>query len=190
MGWKQNVKYFLGFTRSRLKHIGTEGNVYIGKNVHAVGKRIVLGRDVCIRPYVDLWSSGEGIEIGEGSEVGERCRLSIANHLRIGRKVLLSPNVYITDCDHAYENIEIPVISQGIVQSKNRVEIKDGTYVGINSVIIGNVTIGVHCVIGANSVINKSIPDYCVAVGSPAKVIKRYDHKTQKWENMLHKDKI
>ena len=81
-------------------------------------------------------------------------------------------NVYITDCDHEYRNIKIPVIDQGIVQRGQRVSIGEGSYIGINAVIVGNVKIGKHCVIGANSVVTKDVPDYCVAVGSPARVIK------------------
>lgn len=50
--------------------------------------------------------------------------------------------------------------------------IGEGSYIGINLVIVGNVKIGKHCVIGANSVVTKDVPDYCVAVGSPARVIK------------------
>lgn len=107
-----------------------------------------------------------------GSEIGERCRISIANSLEIGEKVLLSPNVYITDCDHEYCNIKILVIDQGIVQRGQRVSIGEGSYIGINAVIVGNVKIGQHCVIGANSVVTKDVPDYCVAVGSPTRVIK------------------
>lgn len=120
--------------------------------------------------------SGQGggaVRIGEGSEVGERCRISIANSLKIGKKVLLSPNVYITDCDHEYRNVVVPVIDQGIVQKGQKVSIGDGSYIGINAVIVGNVEIGKHCVIGANSVVTKDVPDYSVAVGSPAKVIKK-----------------
>ena len=89
--------------------------------------------------------------------------------------MLLSPNVYITDCDHEYRNLGVPVIDQGIVQKGQTVSIGDGSYVGINTVIVGNVKIGKHCVIGANSVVTKDVPDYCVAVGSPAKVIKRIE---------------
>lgn len=63
-------------------------------------------------------------------------------------------------------------MDQGIVQRGQKVSIGDGSYVGINSVIVGNVNIGKHCVIGANSVVTKDVPEYCVAVGSPAKVIK------------------
>lgn len=93
----------------------------------------------------------------------------------IGEKVLLSPNVYITDCDHEYRNIDIPVIDQGITQKGQTVFIGDGSYIGINAVIVGNVKIGKHCVIGANSIVTRDIPDYCVAVGSPAKIIKKYE---------------
>lgn len=86
--------------------------------------------------------------------------------------MLLSPNVYITDCDHEYRNLGIPVIEQSIVQKGQTVTIGDGSYIGINVVIVGNVKIGKHCVIGANSVVTKDVSDYCVAVGSPTKVIK------------------
>lgn len=48
----------------------------------------------------------------------------------------------------------------------------DTTGIGMNSVSVGNVNIGKHCVIGANSVVTKDVPEYCVAVGSPTKVIK------------------
>ena len=117
--------------------------------------------------------------IGKGSEIGERCRISIANSLTIGSKVLISPNVYITDCDHEYRNIDIPIMDQGIVQKGQKVSIGDESYIGINSVIVGNVKIGKHCVIGANSVVTRDVPDYCITVGSPIKIIKK--HEKSSW---------
>ena len=81
--------------------------------------------------------------------------------------------MYITDCDHEYRDINVPVIDQGIVQRGQMVSIGEGSYIGINAVIVGNVKIGKHCAIGANSVVTKDVPDYCVAVGSPARVIKK-----------------
>lgn len=150
-----------------------EKNVYIGKHCALKGKsNIVLDDGVTVRPYAQIWSGGGTVRIGRGSEIGERCRISIANSLEIGEKVLLSPNVYITDCDHEYRNIDVPVIEQGIVQKGQAVSIGDGSYIGINTVIVGNVKIGKHCVIGANSVVTKDVPDYSVAVGIPARVIK------------------
>lgn len=132
--------------------------------------------------YPNLVWGGGTVRIGKGSEIGERCRISIANSLDIGEQVLLSPNVYITDCDHEYRNIDVSVINQGIVQRGQKVSIGGGSYIGINAVIVGNVKIGNHCVIGANSVVTKDVPDYCVAVGSPAKILKRYNLETQLWE--------
>lgn len=171
---KSIVKTLVGEVRAKWFQVQTGKNVYIGKHCGLKGKQnIILEEATTVRPYAQIWSGGT-VRIGQGSEIGERCRISIANSLYIGEKVLLSPNVYITDCDHEYRNIDIPVIDQGIIQKEQKVFIGEGSYIGINAVIVGNVKIGRHCVIGANSVITKDVPDYCVAVGSPAKVIKRY----------------
>ena len=61
-------------------------------------------------------------------------------------------------------------------------EIGDGSWLGTHVVIAGNVKIGKHCVIGANSVVTKDIPDYCVAAGIPAKIIKKYNFDTCTWD--------
>ena len=181
---KELIKHFFGKIRSLKFGISAEKNVYIGKHCDFKGKKnIQLKRDVTIRPYVQIWSGGGTVKILEGSEIGERCRISIANSLEIGKKVLLSPNVYITDCDHEYRDVNVAVIDQGVNQKNQNVSIGDGSYIGINSVIVGNVSIGKHCVIGANSVATKNVPDYCVAVGSPAKVIRKYDFEINEWKN-------
>ena len=171
---KTAVKSLLGKIQAKRFQVQAGKNVYIGKHCSLKGKHHITLEDcVTVRPYAQIWSGGGGtVKIGRGSEIGERCRISIANSLEIGKKVLLSPNVYITDCDHEYRNIKIPVIDQGIVQRGQRVSIGEGSYIGINAVIVGNVKIGKHCVIGANSVVTKDVPDYCVAVGSPTRVIK------------------
>lgn len=170
---KAVVKSFIGKVHAKRFQVQAGKNVYIGKHCALKGKsNIVLDDGVTVRPYAQIWSGGGTVRIGRGSEIGERYRISIANSLEIGEKVLLSPNVYITDCDHEYRNIDVPVIEQGIVQKGQAVSIGDGSYIGINTVIVGNVKIGKHCVIGANSVVTKDVPDYSVAVGIPARVIK------------------
>lgn len=64
------------------------------------------------------------------------------------------------------------------------VQIGDETWVGIHASVIGPVKIGKHCVIGANSVVTNNIPDYSVAVGVPARVIKNYNFKKKQWESI------
>ena len=170
---KTAVKSLLGKIQAKRFQVQAGKNVYIGKHCSLKGKHHITLEDcVTVRPYAQIWLGGGTVKIGRGSEIGERCRISISNSLEIGKKVLLSPNVYITDCDHEYRNIDIPVIDQGIVHRGQSVSIGEGSYIGINAVIVGNVKIGKHCVIGANSVVTKDVPDYCVAVGSPARVIK------------------
>lgn len=145
-------------------------------------KQYCLGRRCNSAPLYPNLVGGGTVRIGRGSEIGERCRISIANSLEIGEKVLFSPNVYITDCDHEYRNVDIPVIDQGVVQKGQKVSIGEGSYIGINAVIVGNVKIGKHCVIGANSVVTKDVPDFCVAVGGPAKILRKCNKDTGEWE--------
>ena len=183
MSIKSGIKSFVGKIRKMRFKISRFGKgSYIGRHCNiSGGKTITIGEKVTIRPFVDLWSNGKGIVIGDETEIGKGLRISIKNSIDIGKEVLISPNVYITDCDHRYDIIEVSVLKQGVLESNNTIVIGDGSFIGINTVIIGNISIGKHCVIGANSVVTKSVPEYCVAVGNPAKVIKRYDFENRKW---------
>lgn len=117
--------------------------------------------------------------------IGDRCVFGYNNHItairdvRIGNSVLTANNVYISDNVHGYEDINTPVIDQP-VKFKGMTEIGDGCWIGENACIIG-ARIGRNCVIGANAVVTRDIPDYCVAVGAPARVIRRYDTATRQW---------
>ena len=64
---------------------------------------------------------------------------------------------------------------------EQEVQIGEGSWLGENVCVMG-VSIGKHCVVGANSVVTKDFPDYCVIVGAPAKIIKRYCFEQQKWK--------
>jgi acetyltransferase-like isoleucine patch superfamily enzyme len=92
----------------------------------------------------------------------------------------MAEKVYISDNIHAYKDVTKPIMHQPIVH-KGNVYIGDNSWIGESVSIIG-ANIGKHCVIGANSVVTHDIPDYCVAVGSPAKVIKRYNFDINQWE--------
>jgi acetyltransferase-like isoleucine patch superfamily enzyme len=84
--------------------------------------------------------------------------------------------VYITDQNHGYERIDIPISMQ--TQPEKMVSIGDGSWIGAGSVILPGSEIGKHVAIGANSVVNGVIPDFSVAVGSPARVVKRYSQES------------
>ncbi len=118
--------------------------------------------------------------IGDGTYIGRFSHIYATSKIEIGNKVLMADKVYISDNLHSYENIEIPVIDQPIKQT-NQVIIGDGAWLGENACVIG-ASVGKNSVIGANSIVNKDIPDYCVAIGSPAIIIKRYNFETRQWQ--------
>ena len=80
---------------------------------------------------------------------------------------------------HGYEDITKPIKKQPIIQKKE-VIVGDNSWIGENVCIIG-AKVGKHCIVGANSVVTRDVPDYSVVVGSPARIIKRYDFEKQEW---------
>ena len=145
------------------------------------GKGVVIQKDCWLNIAFQNPEVGPMIVIGEGTNIGRRSTVSAANRIVIGRHVLIAPNVFITDTHHAYQKVGIPVMQQGITTHQDRVSIGDESWIGINSVVMGNVKVGRHCVIGANSVVNRDIPDYSVAAGNPARVVKTLDVRTGRW---------
>lgn len=143
------------------------------------GKNAVIQRGCWLNIAFNNPAPGPMIVINEGTNIGRRCIISAANKIIIGMNVLIAPNVFIADTHHEYQKLGIPIMHQGITTHSDQITIGDETWIGINTVIMGNVKVGKHCVIGANSVVNKDIPDYCAAVGNPAKVVKVFDVKTE-----------
>ena len=119
--------------------------------------------------------------IKKGSLVGNYCHIVCTKSITIFENVLIADKVYISDNLHEYRDVLTPILSQPLKQLKD-VEIGSGSWVGENVCIMG-AKIGRNCVIGANSVVNKDIPDYCIAVGSPAFIVKRYCLENQCWKN-------
>lgn len=122
------------------------------------------------------------LKIGNGCYIGNFSHIYATKSILIEDDVLIADKVYIADNAHGYENMEIPIVQQPIVQ-KNTVRIGEGSWIGENVCIIAS-NIGRHSVIGANSVVTKDIPDYCVAVGNPAKIIKKFNPETKCWEKV------
>lgn len=147
-----------------------------------LGSDVVINRDCWIGVVSDpddeiatkLW-------IGNDSAIGMGSTLSAAESIVLEDHVLLARNVYISDHGHEFSNIEVPIKHQGITKPQP-VKIGRSTWLGQNVVVLPGVTIGEHCVIGANSVVRSSIPAYSVAVGVPARVVRRFNPASAQWE--------
>jgi acetyltransferase-like isoleucine patch superfamily enzyme len=148
---------------------------------------IKMGEDVFIRAHcriegVTRYNDKEFspcIIIRNGVSIEQNLHLTCAGKISIGNDTAIAANVSITDITHPYIDISRSIEKQDIEVSF--VEIGPECKIYNNVVILPGVTIGRHCVLGANSVVNKDIPDYSVAVGVPAKVVKRYDFETKTW---------
>lgn len=115
--------------------------------------------------------------------IGDDCIIGLGSVLigpvAIGHHVMLAQHVVISGLNHEYQDITIPIKSQGI--TKAPIVIGDNTWIGANSVITAGVTIGKNCVVAGGSVVTRDIPDYTVVAGTPARVLKQYDSKSQSW---------
>ena len=184
---KKLLKFLLGYVKCKRHHIHSIGNCYIGNGKIINKGNFFLGNGIIIRPSTDIYLHRKEsiLKIGDNTEIGNHSTISSNVGIILGNGVLTGPHVFIADHNHKYENPCIPIYRQGVdCKSDTFLKIDDGTWIGTNVVIVGGVHIGRNCVIGANSVVTKDIPDYCVAVGSPAKVIKRYNFETQCWEKV------
>ena len=125
------------------------------------------------------------IIIEEGVSIEQNLHLTCANEVIIGKETTISANVFITDIDHNYNQINKSVLYQGLDVKKT--SIGEYSFIGIGVKIMAGVNIGKNCIIGANAVVTTDIPEYSVAVGIPAKVIKKYDFKEKRWKKVSEK---
>lgn len=159
--------------------IGLRTKIYNPSQLQINGD-VRIFNDCVLNPH-----GGGKIILGKNVDVGAFSNLSANNLIEIGNNVLLAPNVFISDHNHAYEQPNLPIREQGQREHDAVVIIGADSWIGKNVVIVGNVRIGKHCVIGANSVVVGDVLDYSVAVGSPARPIKRFDQNVQKWERVV-----
>ena len=124
-------------------HVGDGTSIRCHEGSLRIGAKVVFGCDVVVNSYLDV---------------------------EIGAATLIADSVYIVDFDHRTSELHLPIKDQGIVKSP--VHIGPGGWVGTKATVLRGTRIGRGCVIGANSVVRGSVPDYAVAVGSPARVVR------------------
>lgn len=178
---------YLLINRYQFKGIGKGCRIFSPLKINGK-KNIQFGNDIVVEYKTWLtalpikYGDTAMLEIGDGTNLGHFNHIYATKSIKIGKHVLTADRVYISDNLHSYEDVTIPIIHQPVKQV-GEVEIGDGSWIGEGVCIIG-AKIGKGCVVGANAVVTKDIPDYCVAVGAPAEVIKQYNHDTKKWEKV------
>lgn len=146
-----------------------------------LSKRVVFGHDVNIQGRVQLSHSvilDDNVEVRNltkedlfiGSNVSINRNTVIRGKVHIGKDCSIAPNCMIVGANHCFDKIDVNIKQQG--GSYKGIVIQPNVWIGANTVVLDGVTIGTGSVIGAGSVVTKSIPPYSIAVGNPCRVIK------------------
>jgi acetyltransferase-like isoleucine patch superfamily enzyme len=107
--------------------------------------------------------------IGSGTWIGQQCFFHSAGGIQIGRDVGIGPGVKIITSSHQLENIESPILHNGVQFAP--VSIRDNSDIGVGAIVLPGVTIGIGAQIGAGAVVANSVDDYAVVAGVPAKIL-------------------
>jgi carbonic anhydrase/acetyltransferase-like protein (isoleucine patch superfamily) len=142
-----------------------------GENRIALGDGVYIGAGSWLQTLPDNQNQSVAIFIGTGTSIAGSCVISAVRNVYLEEDVLLARNVYIADHSHRYTRMAAPIIAQGLDRVA-AVRIRRGAWLGQNVVVCPGVTIGIGAVVGANSVVNRDVPDYCIAAGAPARVIR------------------
>ena len=133
---------------------------------------IRIDKSAIIFPSVSTVCKFSGwIQIGKNSQINEHCFIQAHQAgIKIGNDVMIGPLTVIHNAVHNFEKIDVPIREQGVYGSP--IVIEDDVWIGANCTIIGGVRIGAHSVIGAHSLVAKSIPPYSIAYGAPCEIRK------------------
>jgi acetyltransferase-like isoleucine patch superfamily enzyme len=153
-----------------------------GRDCVLIGKRssILSGLHIeAIKEYAGV-THQPLIEIGGDVYIGRNAYFTAINKISIGDGSVLSDQVYITDEFHGIDPHAGLIMKQPLT-SKGPVIIGRSCFLGFRASILPGVTLGDHCIVGANSTVTRSFPAYSMVGGSPARLLKRYSPEAQTW---------
>lgn len=130
-----------------------------------------LGEHTYITCTSDMQALGKGIVIGNKSSLGTHGFYGCAGGIEIGENVLIGNFVSMHSENHNFERLDVPIDKQGV--SHKGIKIGNDCWLGAKVTILDGVTIGDGCVIAAGAVVTSNIPDFSIAAGVPAKIIKK-----------------
>lgn len=158
---------------------------YLGPTIALKGiKNITLGEKVRIYPgaRMETYNTGE-IVIEDNCSIGQNFHVtSSEKKLIIGKGSTILGNTFVTNIDHEYINIGVPILEQPM-RVRDTI-IGENCFIGFGASIQAGTKLGKQCIVGTNAVVRGEFPDYCVIVGAPARIVKKYNESTGIWEKV------
>lgn len=183
--FSENVKNIYSILLTKITFPGAR---LIRRPVYIRGKKSIVGGEsltIGYRCRFDLDGIKKTLFIGDNCQFGDNTHIVALENVRIGNNVLIASKVFISDTSHGIykdKNCDNPSTSPNSRKLvKNGVQIGNNVWIGENVVILPGANIGDGCIIGANSVITKTIPNNSIAVGNN-KIIKEFNDKSNRWE--------
>jgi acetyltransferase-like isoleucine patch superfamily enzyme len=147
-----------------------------------IGERVAIRDGIRLEVVRSNSDRTPSLVIGNDTNIEQNVQIVCHSRMRIGNNVSVTAHCAIVDVTHPYADLYSSIrIGARIQDEDSFVEIGDGSFIGFGTVILPNVTIGKHVVIGANSVVVQNVPDYSVAAGVPAVILKHYDPARGAW---------
>lgn len=173
----------------RKARIIRNGFILRGKRMVDLGTLLTTGCNCRIEAFLSGDDYKKKIVLGDRVQLNDYVHISAIQSVKIGNDVLMASHVYISDNSHGSYKGDDYDTSPDIIPTKRPyyvapVAIGDRVWIGEGVIVMPGVNIGDGAIIGAHSVVNKNIPDNCIAIGSPAKVIKQWNNNTGRWEKV------
>ena len=158
-----------------------------GKKYISFGTKLTTGRGCRIESY-KFNDTTPKLKIGDSVQINDYVHISCTKSISIGNNVLIASKVFISDNNHGKysgeEQSNPYEIAINRLISSDDIIIEDNVWIGENVCVLSGVRIGANSIIGANSTVTNNIPSNTIAVGNPAKVIKKFNENTDKWEKV------
>lgn len=142
--------------------------------------RFALGKGALLEDYSVVNNQVGDVIIGKDSLIG--LSNTLIGPVIIEQQVITAQNVTMSGLNHRYQDTTQTIRSQGY--ETRAILIRQGAWLGANAVILPGVCIGKNAVVAAGSVVTRDVPDYCVVAGNPARIVKRLDSTSQKWNKI------
>lgn len=139
--------------------------------------RFEIGNYATIEDFTTVNNGAGDVVLGNEVRIGIGSVVLGPVHIKAGTG--LGQHVFVAGFNHTYKDGKKNTFAQGLDVKPTTID--EESLIGSNSVILGGVHIGKRCQIGAGSVVTKDVPDYCVAAGNPARVLRRYDFEKDEW---------
>lgn len=155
---------------------------YIGKPIFINNfNKIFIAKRVRIFPHarIEVIGKNASIVFEENISVGQNLHTISGRDLTIGKNTTISGNVFITNIDHEYQEIDKHILNQPYIIKETK--IGENCFLGYGAIIQAGTILGKQCIVGANAVVRGHFQDYSVIVGIPARIVKRYDIEKQLW---------